>query len=147
MSLTDAKRVLQWNVMLEALAAAGVDEETMKLAEFSRSAGDVIHGMMQMIVGSADAKQAKNYVKVEIVGLVAPFERAYVELVRPGGKTSHELREILRKRLSFIRTALVSRTDELSLEAFRTGMIVGIDEDLATESPVPQPQTESRDEL
>lgn len=145
MSLTDAKRVLQWNVVIEALVAAGVDEETMKLVEFSRSSGDMIHGMMQMIVGSADAKQAKNYVKVEIVGLVAPFERAYVELVRSGGKTSHELREILRDRLSFIRMVLVSRMDELSLEAFRTGTIAGIDEDLATESPDPQPQPEPRD--
>ncbi len=135
MSLTDAKRLLQWNVVTEALAAAGVDEETKKLVEFSRSAGDMVHGMMQMICGSADAEQAKNYAKVEIVGLVAPFERAYVELVRPGGKTSHELREILRGRLTFVRTVLVSRTDELRLEAFRTGMIAGIDEDLAAESP------------
>jgi len=146
MSLTDVKRMLQWNLVMEALAAAGIDEETIKLVEFSRSAGDLIHGMMKMLVGSADAVQTKNYVKVEIVGLFAPFDRAYVELVRPGGKTSHGLREILRNRISFIRTVLVSRTDELSLEAFRTGMIAGIDADLAAESPDPQPQPEPRDE-
>lgn len=133
MSLSDAKRVLQWNVVIEALRDAGVGQETMDLVESAKQYQEVVTSMARVLIGTADAQQAKNYVKVEMVGLVAPFERVYVELVRPGGKTSHELRELLRSRLTHIRSCLGD--DSIRLEAFRQGMIAGIDEDLATEVP------------
>jgi hypothetical protein len=132
MSLSDAKRVLQWNVVMEALAAAGVDAETVALVESAQQCHIVVQTMTSVLLGAADAKHAKNYVKVEMVGLVVPFERAYVELVRPGGKTSHELRELLRDRLTRVRRMLA----ECDLtDAGREGIVAGIDEDLATEAP------------
>lgn len=132
MSLHDAKRVLQWNVVMEALSTAGVDAETVALVEFARSAADMVNGMARMLMGAADAAKPKNYVKVEVVGLIAPFDRAYVELVRPGGNTSHELRELLRDRLAFVRRMLAdgARNDDRF-----AGIIAGIDADLATEAP------------
>jgi hypothetical protein len=132
MSLSDAKRTLQWNIVMEALADAGVDSETVKLVESSRDASKVFHPMAGMLMGSADVAHAKNYVKVEMVGLIPPFERAYVELVRPGGKTSHELRELLRDRLTHVRKLLAEGDPT---DARREGLIQGIDEDLATEAP------------
>lgn len=132
MSLSYAKRMLQWKVITEALTEAGVDTELMALVEKARAVHDTVAMMAQALIGGADTKQAKNYIKVEMVGLIPPFDRAYVELVRPGGKTSHQLRELLRDRLEHTREMLShgSPTD-----ALRDGIIHGIDEDLATEAP------------
>lgn len=133
MSLSDAKRMLQWGVVMEALASAGVDAETVALVESARQCHVVVQTMTSVLLGAADTRQAKNYVKVEMVGLTPPFERAYVELVRHGGKTSHELRELLRDRLTHIRSCL--QQDDIANSAFRDGMILGIDDDLAAEAP------------
>lgn len=132
MSLSDAKRTLQWNVVMEALAAAGVDADTVALVESSRDASRVFHSMASMLMGAADVAHAKNYVKVEMTGLVVPFERAYVELVRPGGKTSHELREMFRDRLTHVRKLLAEGSPH---DWLREGIIQGIDEDLAADAP------------
>lgn len=132
MSLHDAKRELQWTVVMEALANAEVDSETVKLVEFARSAGDMVNSMTSILLGGADAAKPKNYVKVELVGLTPPFERAYVELIRPGGKTSHELREMLRDRLVHVRGLLAEGTPS---DGRREGVIEGIDLDLAAEAP------------
>lgn len=132
MSLGDAKRVLQWSVVMEALAEAGVDQDTVAMVESARQDGDVAQSIVRLLLGAADAKQAKNYVKVEMHGLVAPFERAYVELVRPGGKTSHELLDMLRDRLTHVRGLLAEGTPS---DGRREGIIEGIDLDLAAEAP------------
>lgn len=129
MSLSDARRLLQWNVVMEALAAAEVDTDTIALIESARQAGDLIHSLANTLLCSADAKQAKNYVKVEMIGLIAPFERAYVELVRPGGKTSHELRELLRDQLRRVKRALLGDAPDCA------EVISWIDETLAAEAP------------
>src|SRR4029077_100122 len=129
MSLQDAKRLLQWSVVMEALSAAGVDAETIKVVESARQAGDVVQSMT---LGSVDTKQAKNYVKFEMVGLTLPFERVYVELVRPDGKTSHELRELLRERLAHVHAKLAEGTPS---DGLRAGLIEGIASDLAEEAP------------
>lgn len=132
MSLSDARRLLQWNVVMEALASAGVDAETVKLVESAKTVDETINALARTLLGGADTKQAKNYVKVEMVGMIPPFERAYVELVRPGGKTSHELRELLRDRLVHIRRLLSEGTPT---DGLREGVIQGIDADLALEAP------------
>lgn len=132
MSLRDAKRELQWGVVMAALADAGVDEETVKLVQFSRNAGDTVRGMASMLIGSADTAAPKNYVKVEMVGLVPPFERAHIELVRPGGKTSHELRELLRARLLAVRARLAGSAID---DEARDVLIHGIDEVISAEAP------------
>jgi hypothetical protein len=99
MSLADAKRLLQWKVVSEALADAEVDADTRKAVEHAWHVDDIFHSIASTLIGTADVKQAKNYVKVEIVGLALPFERIYLEVTRPDGKTSHELREMLRDKL------------------------------------------------
>ena len=132
MSLRDAKRVLQWQVVSDALVEAGVDAETVALVEHARAIDDTVHATAQTLLGLADAKQAKNYVKVELVGLVPPFERAYVELVRPDGKTSHELREMLRDRLMHVRK--IVEPGDLDHRDCVT-IVNGIDQDLQKEAP------------
>lgn len=132
MSLSDARRELQWTAVMDTLAAADVDADTIKLVELARDASTLVHGLTGMLLGGADKQAAKNYVKFEMVGLIAPFERAYVELVRPGGKTSHELRELLRSRLEHVRALL---SEGPPTDGLRQGLIEGIDEDLAREAP------------
>lgn len=93
--------------VLDALQAAGVDDETRKMVEQAKSAGDMIQVMMAMLLGSADHKQAKNYASFQVEGLTMPFKRAYVELLRDGGLTSHEIREQLCTALVNVREKLL----------------------------------------
>ncbi len=132
MSLQGARRVLQWNVVMEALTAADVEPEIVALVKRAKEIADTVHLMADVLTGAADVAKAKNYVKVEMVGMLPPFDRAYVELVRPGGMTSHELRELLRDRLEHVRSCLMQ--GEITNDAFRKGMILGIDEDLAKDA-------------
>jgi hypothetical protein len=132
MGLSDAKRMLQWGVVTEALADAEVGAEVIALVEHARAVDETVHMMAQGLIGGADTKQVKNYIKIEMVGMTPPFERAYVELVKPGGKTSHELRELLRDRLTHVRRLLA---DGKPNDGLREGIIQGIDEDLAAEAP------------
>lgn len=132
MSLGNAKRALQWGVVAEALEAAGVDAETIALVEHARAVDETVNMMAQALIGGSDTKLAKNYIKVEMVGLLPPFERIYVELIRPGGKTSHELRELLRDRLHHVHHGLVAGTPT---DGFREGLIEGIVADLVKEAP------------
>jgi hypothetical protein len=117
---------------MEALTDAGVDAETIKLVEHARGVDETVYSMACALLGGTDAKQAKNYIKVEMVGMLPPFDRAYIELVRPGGKTSHELRELLRDRLAHVRRLL---SDGAPTDGLREGVLQGIDADLATEAP------------
>lgn len=132
MSFSNAKRLLQRRVVTEALDEAGVDDEIIKSVEHAFDVDDTIQMLGQALLGGADQKQVKNYIKVEMVGMHPPFERTYIELIRPGGKTSHELRELLRDRLTHIRRLL----DKGKPDDFRNqNMIQGIDETLAAEAP------------
>lgn len=132
MGLSDAKRMLQWGVVTEALADAEVGAEVIALVEHARAVDETVQMMALGLLGGADAKQVKNYIKIEMVGMTPPFERAYVELVKPGGKTSHELRELLRDRLTHVRRLLAEGKPN---DGLRDGIIQGIDEDLALEAP------------
>ncbi len=134
MSIEDAKRELQWHVVREALAAAGVDDDLVVMVERAKAIEITVHAMARTLTGAADTSQARNYVKVEMVGLIPPFDRAYVELVRPGGKTSHELREMMRDRLEHVKRCLLDPS--IDNEAFRRGIIMGIDLDLSKETPI-----------
>lgn len=122
--------------VLDALKAAGVDEETVAMVAKARSVDDVFAAMVTMLVGTADQTAAKNYGSFEIHGSVLPFERIYVEALKPGGKTSHELRELLRRRLDHVKRHLemLDRGDSLS-PATVAGLISGIDDDLKLEAP------------
>jgi len=131
-SLHDAKRALEWNVITSALTEAGIDKELISIVERARSTDETINSAARVLIGCADAKQAKNYVKFEIVGVPLPFDRAYVELTRPGGQTSHGLRELLRDRLMHVRRTLAA--GDLT-ERMIQDLVAGIDEDLAREAP------------
>lgn len=132
MSLSDAKRLLQWKVATEALEAANVGADVIALVEHAKAIDETVHAMANVLIGGADTKQAKNYIKVEMVGFHPPFDRAYVELIKPNGKTSHELRELLRDRLTHVKGLLSERRPT---DGLREGIIQGIDQDLATEAP------------
>jgi hypothetical protein len=132
MSLSDAKRMLQWKVVTEALEAADVSADVLALVEQARNVNETVNMAAQTLIVGADTKQAKNYIKVEMVGMLPPFERAYVELIRPNGKTSHELRELLRSRLRHVRYML---SQGCPTDGLREGIIQGIDEDLTAEAP------------
>lgn len=132
MSLSDAKRLLQWKVITEALTEAGVDAELVAMVEHARSVDETVNSMARVLLGGADTTRARNYVKVDMVGMLPPFERAYVELIRPGGRTSHELRELLRDRLTHVRRLLA---DGCPPKALRQDMLDEIDETLAVEAP------------
>ena len=132
MSLSDAKRMLQWKVITEALTEAGLDADLLALVEHARHVHETVNMVASGLLGGADTERAKNYIKVEMVGMVPPFERAYIELTRPGGKTSHELRELLRDRLIHVRDMLAIGCPS---DGLRKGLIDGINEDLAAEAP------------
>lgn len=131
MGLSEAKSALQWNAVFEALAAAGIDTDTVELVKKFRSLSVIVESAASLLQGSTDTAHAKNYIKVELVGMLPPFDRAYVELIRPGGKSSHALRELLRNRLVHVHTLLSEGTP---LPALREGIMLGIAEDLAAES-------------
>ena len=133
MSLSDAKLQLQWAVVEQALAEANVDADVRALVENAKHIHGAIMGMMQVLLGIANVEAPKNYVKIEMTGMVPPFERAYVELVRPGGATSHELRALLRERLTCIEGQLTDH--DIKSDAFREGMLIAIRRDLAKELP------------
>jgi len=130
MSLSDTKRVLQWNVVMEALADAGVDAELVAMVEHARAVDMTVHMIASTLIGGADTKQAKNYIKVEMVGMLPPFDRMYIELARPGGKTSHELRELLRGRLEQARNWLAEGGED-----GRDAVLRDIEAALSAEAP------------
>lgn len=132
MSLASAKRMLQWKVITEALAECELDPELIALVDQARAIQETVLMVASSLIGGADQKQIKNYIKVEMVGMTPPFDRAYVELHKPGGKTSHELRELLRDRLTHIRRCLMDGPPQ---DAFLRGMILGIEETLELEAP------------
>lgn len=134
MSLEDRRRLLCWASVKEALQAAGLDEETRNMVEQAHQVDKLMQHMTRMLLDNADTKQVKNYIKFEMVGLTTPFARVYVELIREGGKTSHDCRELLRKRLEGVRGLLLDEGPKLR-EALWEGMLAGIDETLSEVVP------------
>lgn len=106
MSLANAQRILQWNVVHQALHKENLGDEIFDLVENARNVYETVQTMAAVLQGTTDEQQVKNYIKVELTGMTPPFDRAYIELVRPGGKTSHQLREMLRARLVHVRMML-----------------------------------------
>jgi hypothetical protein len=54
---------------------------------------EMLQASMRELVMRADETAARNYMSIQMVGLPAPFDRATIELIRPGGKTPHERAE------------------------------------------------------
>lgn len=133
MSLEDARQMLRWNTVMEALVLAKVDAETIEMVKGARDTAIMVHSMASALLICADRERPRNYIKVDMVGMLPPFDRAYIELIRPGGKTSHELRELLRDRLMIARRWI---SDNLLIgEEDRSKRIQAIDDVLAVESP------------
>lgn len=76
------------------------DPNTLAIADQLRAKSvtpEVIAGyeMIQTAVSAlmvcADQSDAKNYIEIAMSGLMLPFDRAAVHLIRPGGRTPREL--------------------------------------------------------
>ncbi len=67
-----------------AAEGASSEEHAMLLYEGVRAC---LHALRV----SADVTSAKNYVEFGFAGMTLPFDRAAITLIRPGGKTPHEL--------------------------------------------------------
>src|ERR1700750_1144333 len=116
MEVDEVKSEAQWNVVMEALAAANVSTETVELVRKYRALSSLIESAGILLQKSADVEHAKNYIKIDMVGMLPPFDRAYIELLRPEGKSSHELRLLLRKRLKHIHYLLLAGTPSVALQ-------------------------------
>lgn len=60
MSLSDAKRMLQWNTITEALTEAGVDADAIALVEQARAVSQTVHSMAQALLDGADTKTSRR---------------------------------------------------------------------------------------
>lgn len=72
-------------VIAEQLAGKNITPEVIAGYEMIQTA-------VTALLVSADRDAAKNYIEITLDGVRAPFDRAAVHLIRPGGKTPHELR-------------------------------------------------------
>lgn len=93
------RRVARVNEALGVLRDAGTDEETMAAVESGIQTHDMFQHLMGMINMWADPAQPGNYVALKMVGMMAPFDRAAIELIRPGHMDSAELCEQLKTQL------------------------------------------------
>ncbi len=116
----------------DALEAV-LDEADAKAAE---SKGRVLravhnHAMLEsalaMLIEHADKSAAKNFVTIQIAGVIAPFDRATLALHRPGTKSGEELvverdAEIarLQEELHKVRMANASLAGDVAEDIWRT---------------------------
>ena len=96
--LNDAKRDLAQHkaereqlgpalVIAQQIHRKGVTPEVIAGYEMIQTA------VTTLVLNADHAIGIKNYVEFQLAGLRVPFDRAAVHLVRPGGKTPHELRQ------------------------------------------------------
>lgn len=104
MTMDNARRQVARMKALDLLREAGTKDDVVDALERELTAGDMVMGAVHMLVAHADQGGARNYVKMECVGLPLPFDRVNIELMRPGGKTPHELKE---EALGTLHTALI----------------------------------------
>ena len=102
----------------EELAAVEAAE-----AEMLRAAIRTVTAMAQT---GADPDSPRNYVAITLAGMRAPFDRAEVHLIRPGGLTPHEARveadeEVRRLRAEAARLAAVA-TEACDVAALRAAI-------------------------
>ena len=57
------------------------------------AAYEMIMSAISLLVARADQSAAKNFVAIAVSGVDSPFDRCFIELVRPGGKNPAELAE------------------------------------------------------
>jgi hypothetical protein len=73
------------------------DDETKQTREqIAVAAYETFMAMMGMLQQRIDHSEAKNYVSVNIDGMLAPFDRAQLHFVREGGKSPLEVIDDLR---------------------------------------------------
>lgn len=94
--------------------ASDKDEKVRHIAEqLARKnvTPDTIAGydMLQLAVTTlmitADRSTAKNYIEIVMSGLLPPFDRAAIHLIRPGGKTPMELQRLVEAGLAAMTAA------------------------------------------
>jgi len=79
-------------IIAEQLANKGVTPQAIAGYEMIQTA-------VMALQMSADKDAAENYVEITLGGLHAPFDRAAIHLIRPEGKSPHELREHAEREL------------------------------------------------
>lgn len=75
--------------------------------------------VLGMLTASVDDGAPRNFVKIEVGGTRFPFDRAEVTLMRPGGKTPHDLlveEQAAGRRLSFRNAALETQIERARAE-------------------------------
>jgi hypothetical protein len=72
-------------IMAEQLAKKNVTPEVVFGYEMLQTA-------VASLLLNANESEAKNYVAISMMGVSAPFDRAEIHLIRPGGLSPHDLR-------------------------------------------------------
>ncbi len=78
---------------------------------------EMIQGAIKALMVAADHAEAKNYIEITMVGLLPPFDRAAIQLVRPGGKTPMELQRAAEGERDAIKLELEECQAELDAQA------------------------------
>lgn len=86
-------------VIAEQLAKKNVTPEVI-------AGYEMIQGAVSALMLAADHAEAKNYIEITMAGLHPPFDRAAIHLVRPGGKTPHEVRLAAESEIGGLRVQL-----------------------------------------
>jgi hypothetical protein len=86
-------------VIAEQLARKNVTPETI-------AGYDMLQTAVMSLMWAADRSAAKNYIEITMGGLQAPFDRAAIHLIRPGGKTPSELQREAESELGGARVEL-----------------------------------------
>lgn len=67
--------------------------------EQKAAAWEMLAGMMVMLQTRLDLGSPRNYMTVSLEGVLAPFDRAQLTFIRPGGKSPHEVAEDMKALL------------------------------------------------
>lgn len=74
---------------------------------------EIMRNALAALTVAADETAAKNFVSITLTGMRAPFERAEIHLVRPGGSTPSEMV-----------VALKQDNERLAAEVQRRGTVI-----------------------
>lgn len=86
-------------VIAEQLAKKNVTPETI-------AGYEMLQTVVTSLMWASDRSAAKNYIEIVMDGLMAPFDRAAIHLIRPGGRTPNELQREAENELGGARVEL-----------------------------------------
>jgi hypothetical protein len=113
MTIDAARHELMRIKALDVLKAAGFDESFCDRVENGMKAKELMDATISMMQMGAEESAAKNYVSITMEGLVVPFERAEITLVRKGKKSPRDLQLDAEDRASRLETVMIALVCEL----------------------------------